>query len=95
MADASVAILNAAQDFTTGKWQPNRITEIGLGQGDVVKLTLAEDVSPEVRTKLDELAQQLISGEITMNTAYEGKEFHPATGDFVDQSFKETLKTKS
>ncbi|OXY83340.1 BMP family protein [Oceanimonas doudoroffii] len=95
VADASVAILNAAQDFTTGKWQPDRITEIGLGQGDVVKLTLAEDVSPEVRAKLDELAEKLISGEITMNTTYEGKEFHPATGDFVDQSFKETLKTKS
>ncbi|WP_418139309.1 BMP family protein [Oceanimonas smirnovii] len=95
VADASVAILNAAQDFTTGKWQPNQITEIGLGQGDVVKLTLADDVSPEVRAKLDELTEKLISGEITMKTTYEGKEFHPATGDFVDQSFKETLKTKS
>ncbi|MFH7565141.1 BMP family protein [Oceanimonas smirnovii] len=95
VADASVAILNAAQDFTTGKWQPNQITEIGLGQGDVVKLTLADDVSPEVRAKLDELAEKLISGEITMKTTYEGKEFHPATGDFVEQSFKETLKTKS
>ena len=95
VADASVAILNAAQDFTTGKWQPNQITEIGLGQGDVVKLTLADDVSPEVRAKLDELAEKLISGEITMKTTYEGKKFHPATGDFVEQSFKETLKTKS
>ncbi|WMC11286.1 BMP family protein [Oceanimonas pelagia] len=95
VADASVAILNAAQDFTTGKWQPNQITEIGLGQGDVVKLTLADDVSPEVRATLDELAEKLISGEITMKTTYEGKEFHPATGDFVEQSFKETLKTKS
>ncbi|MDP5292347.1 BMP family protein [Oceanimonas sp. CHS3-5] len=95
VADASVAILNAAQDFTNGEWQPNQITEIGLGQGEVVKLTLADDVSPEVRAKLDELAQQLINGDIVMKTTYEGKEFHPATGDFVDQSFKETLKTKS
>lgn len=95
VADASVAILNAAQDFTNGQWKPDQITEIGLGQGDVVKLTLADDVSPEVQAKLDELAQQLISGEITMKTTYEGKEFHPATGDFVEQSFKETLKSKS
>lgn len=95
VADASVAIFNAAEDFTTGQWQPNRITEIGLGQGEVVKLTLADDVSPEVRARLDELAEKLISGEITMKTTYEGQEFYPATGEFVDQSFKETLKTQS
>lgn len=95
VADASVAILNAAQDFTKGEWQPNQITEIGLGQGDVVKLTLADDVSPEVKEKLDELAKQLINGEITMKTTFDGQEFNPASGEFVDQSFKETLKAKS
>jgi basic membrane protein A len=95
VADASVAILNAARDFTTGQWQPDQITEIGLGQGDVVKLTLAEDVSPEIRQQLDELAAKLISGEIRINTSYEGPEFNPATGEFVPQSFKEELKAKS
>ncbi len=95
VADASVAILNAAQDFTSGQWQANQITEIGLGQGEVVKLTLADDVSPEVRAKLDELAEKLVNGEITMKTTYEGQEFNPATGEFVNQSFKETLKTQS
>ncbi|PSJ46375.1 BMP family ABC transporter substrate-binding protein [Zobellella endophytica] len=95
VADASVAILSAARDFTTGDWQPDQITEIGLGQGEVVKLTLAEDVSPEIRQQLDQLAAKLISGEIRINTTYEGSEFNPATGEFVDQSYKEELKAKS
>lgn len=92
VADASVAILNAAQDLTTGKWQPNQIQEIGLGQGDVVKLALADDVSPEVKAKLDNLAAKIVSGDITISTTFSGKEFNPATGNLVDQSFKETLK---
>lgn len=95
VADASVAILSAARDFTTGDWQPGQITEIGLGQGEVVKLTLAEDVSPEIRQQLDQLATKLISGEISINTSYEGPEFNPATGEFVEQSYKEKLKAKS
>ncbi|GAA3538967.1 BMP family protein [Zobellella aerophila] len=95
VADASVAILNAARDLTTGDWQPNQIQEIGLGKGDVVKLTLADDVSPEVKQKLDELAAKIISGEITISTSYDGQEFNPASGEFVDQSFKESLKAKS
>lgn len=92
VADASVAILNAAQDLTTGKWQPNQIQEIGLSQNDVVRLTVADDVSPQVKNKLDTLAKKIINGEIKINTTYNGKEFNPATGNFVDQSFKEALK---
>ncbi|WP_198649984.1 BMP family protein [Zobellella maritima] len=95
VADASVAILNAARDLTSGDWQPNQIREIGLGKGDVVKLALADDVSPEVKQQLDELAAKIISGEITISTRYDGQEFNPASGEFVDQSFKETQKTKS
>lgn len=71
------------------------VTEIGLGQGEVVKLTLADDVSPEIRQQLDKLAAKLISGEIRINTSYEGPEFNPAIGEFVPQSFKEGLKAKS
>ena len=95
VADASVAILNAARDLTTGEWQPNQMQEIGLGKGDVVKLTLAEDVTPQVKEQLDALAAKIISGEITISTTYDGQEFNPASGEFVDQSFKETLKNKS
>lgn len=92
VADASVAILNAAQDLTTEKWRPNQIHEIGLSENDVVRLAVADDVSPEVKNRLDTLAKKIINGEIKVSTTYNGKEFNPATGNFVPQSFKETLK---
>lgn len=95
VADASVAILNAARDLTTGEWQPNQLQEIGLSQGDVVTLTLANDVKPQVKEQLDALAAKIISGEIIISTTYDGQEFNPASGEFVEQSFKETLKNKS
>lgn len=92
IADASVAILNAAQDLTTGKWRPNQIHEIGLSENNVVRLAVADDVSPEVKSKLDTLAKKIVEGEIKISTTYNGKEFNPATGNFVPQTFKETLK---
>lgn len=95
VADASVAILNAARDLTTGEWQPNQLQEIGMSQGDVVTLTLANDVKPQVKEQLDALAAKIISGEIIISTTYDGQEFNPASGEFVEQSFKETLKNKS
>ena len=92
VADASVAILTAAQDLTTGKWRPNQIHEIGLSEQDVVRLAVANDVPPEVKNKLDTFAKKIVNGEIKISTTYNGKEFNPATGNFVEQSFKETLK---
>lgn len=92
VADASVAILNAAQDLTTGKWRPNQIHEIGLNQNDVIRLAVADDVSPKVKNKLDTLAKKIIDGDIKISTTYNGKEFNPVTGNFVPQTFKETLK---
>ena len=92
VADASVAIFTAANDLTTGKWRPNQIHEIGLNQNDVVRLTVADDVSPEVKNKLDTFVKKIIDGDIKISTSYNGKEFNPATGNFGPQTFKEELK---
>ena len=94
VADASVAIFNAASDFVEGHWKANEVREIGIEQPDVVNLTMSKKVPSSVQKKIAELAQKIKSGEIKINTVYEGKEFNPATGEFVDQSFKETLKKK-
>ncbi len=69
--------------------------EIGLGQGSVVKLALANDVSPQVKKQLDELAAKIVNGDIVISTKYDGQEFNSASGKFVGQSFKETMKPKS
>ena len=92
VADSSVAIFNAVKDFVDGKWEANKVTSIGLEMSDVVRLALAGDVSAEVKAKIEELTKKIESGEITINKTYEGKEFYPETGKFVDQTFKETLK---
>ena len=91
VADSSVAIFNSVNDFINGKWQANQVTEIGLKESDIVNITMAGDVPNEVKAKIDEFKGKLISGEIKIKTTYEGKEFYPATGEFVDQSFKTTL----
>ncbi|NVK40871.1 MAG: BMP family protein [Oceanospirillaceae bacterium] len=92
VADASVAILNAARDLSDGSWQPNQIEEIGLSHSDVVTLAYADDVSPEVREQISSLKDQILAGEIKIKTTYDGEEFNPATGEFVSQAFKEEPK---
>ncbi len=92
VADSSVAIYNAVKDLVEGNWENSKITSIGLEMPDVVRLSLAADVPKEIKDKLDELAKKIENGEIKINTKYDGKEFYPETGNFVDQSFKESLK---
>lgn len=92
VADSSVAIFNTVKDLVEGNWENGKITSIGLEIPEVVRLAMAADVPKEIQDKLVELAKKIESGEIVINTKYEGKEFYPETGNFVDQSFKESLK---
>ncbi len=92
VADSSVAIFNTVKDLVEGNWENSKITSIGLEIPEVVRLSMAADVPKEIQDKLVELAKKIETGEIVINTKYEGKEFHPETGNFVDQSFKESLK---
>lgn len=94
VADSSVAIYNTVDDMLKGEWKAGQVTSIGLKDSDVVKLAMAKDVPSDVKKKIEELAKKIISGEIVIKTTYEGKEFYPATGEFVEQSLKEELKKK-
>lgn len=90
VADSSVLIFNAAKDFIDGKLESNTITTIGLENEEIVRLAVAESVPEEIKTNLSSLAEQIKNGEIEINTKYYGKEFNAVTGEFVDQSYKET-----
>lgn len=92
VADSSVAIFNAVKDLVDGKWKANEVLSIGLEEESVVRLAMASDVPKDIQDKIKDLAAKLEKGEITIKTTYAGQEFYPATGAFVDQSFKETLK---
>ena len=92
VADSSVAIFNAADDFVNKRFKPGDVKSIGLEAPLVVDLTLSPDVSQNIKTKIGELRDQIVNGTIKVKTEYTGQEFNPATGEFVDQAFKETRK---
>lgn len=89
VADSSVAIFEAASDFVNNKLKVGQINVIGLENQDVVRLAIADNLSAATKDKIAELRDQIIAGKIKIKTDYTGQEFNPATGQFVDQSFKE------
>lgn len=94
VADSSVAIYNTALDLVSDKWEGNKVKSIGLEEDDIVKLTMSADIPKNIQDKIMELRKKLMSGEIKIKTTYEGQEFYPVTGEFVEQTFKEELKKK-
>lgn len=92
VADSSVAIINAAKDYKNGVLKADAVTVVGLENPDVVRLSLSKKVPKKIVKKLDALRDQVISGEIKVNTVYEGLEFDPATQQFVDQDAKNQRK---
>lgn len=92
VADSSVAIFNAAKDFTDGKFSANTISVIGLENADVVRLAVSEQVPPRVVRKLEKLRTQVLQGKVKINTVYDGLEFDPEAQDFVPQEAKNNRK---
>ncbi|WP_044008361.1 BMP family protein [Leisingera methylohalidivorans] len=74
IANVSIAGLEAAKDLAEGEWQGGRIVKIGLSNPDAVSLALSPDVPEDVRTRVDELRQKIIDGEIEVSTEYDGPE---------------------
>ncbi|WP_293729352.1 BMP family protein [uncultured Phascolarctobacterium sp.] len=92
VADSSVAIFNAAKDFTDGKFSANTISVIGLENADVVRLAVSEQVPPRVVRKLEKLRTQVLQGKVKINTVYDGLEFDPEAQAFVPQEAKNNRK---
>lgn len=88
VADSSVAIYDAAKDFKEGNFKANLISVIGLEEPDVVRLAVSEQVPPAIAEKLAKLRQQVLHGEVKINTEYTGLEFEPETQVFVPQEAK-------
>ncbi len=92
VADSSIAIYNAAKDFREGKLKLNQVNTIGLEQEEVVNITMSDRVPQEIKDKVLEVKDKILSGEIKISTEYTGQEFDPNTGDFVDQDYKEKYR---
>lgn len=87
VADSSVAIFDAAKDF-----KGNLISVIGLEEPAVVRLAVSKRVPKAVAKKLEKLREQVLAGEVKINTEYTGLEFDPATQAFVPQEEKNNRK---
>lgn len=92
VADSSVAIYDAAKDFKEGNFKANLISVIGLEEPDVVRLAVSKQVPKKIAAKLDKLRQQVLTGEVKINTEYTGLEFDPAAQTFVPQEAKNNRK---
>ena len=92
VADSSVAIANAARDFMSNNFKANSISVIGLEDEAVVRLTVSKSVPKKIAYKLKVLRDDVLSGKVKINTNYQGQEFDPATGKFVDQNAKNLRK---
>lgn len=75
IANVSMAGLQAAQDVVDESWKPGVIVKIGIEDTSAVWLALAPDLSEDVLSELDALAEQLAAGEIEYSIEYDGEEF--------------------
>ena len=76
VANVSIAGFEAARDLYEGTWKPGVIEKIGLENPDAVRLTLNPKFVPaDVVETIEELARKIESGEIRVNTDYQGPEF--------------------
>lgn len=74
IADVSIPGVQAVEDFVGGSWKPDTIKAIGLENPEAVSLALSDDVSQEVRQKIDELRDAIVRNEIEVSTEYAGPE---------------------
>lgn len=95
VADSSVALFNAAKDYKAGTLTHD-VTKIGLENPDVVRLAIAPFVPAEAVDELAALHQKIVSGEVQIDTTYDGPEFDAAARTFVSQDAKnQRQKSKS
>lgn len=88
VADSSVALVHAAQDYQQGTWKAGTVKKIGLEDSSIVRLAISPDVPAEIQTKLMTLQKQIEDGTIVISTDYTGPEFDTKTGTFVSQDAK-------
>ena len=89
VADSSVAIFNAAEDFVNGELKTNEVTIIGLDNPEVVNITFSDSVAQDIKDQVELLKEQIMEGGITISHEFDGEEFDTETGEFVPQDAKD------
>ncbi|SFI27974.1 BMP family protein [Jannaschia pohangensis] len=74
VARIDLAVERAAADMIDGL-RPSRVEHLGLAEGDMVDLTLAEDVDATIAADMARLRNEVAQGDIRIATDYDGPEF--------------------
>lgn len=74
LADVSIPSVEAVRDLKDGNWKPETVKHIGLANAEAVSLSYAPDVPAEIKDQIAKLREQIISGEIKVETSYDGPE---------------------
>ncbi len=77
IADVSIAVFNAARDFSQENWRGNVILEIGLSDPSAVRLSLAPEIPAAVKAQIADYQRAIVAGTIKVPETYAGPEFNP------------------
>lgn len=75
IADVGIGVFESVRDLQAGQFPAGKIRKVGLSNPQAVRLSMAPDVSPEVRSRINRVAEDIASGRIQVPEAYDGPEF--------------------
>lgn len=80
IADVSVGVFNAVRDLRDGSFKAGMVHKVGLSDPTAVRLSMASQVAPEVRQRIERAAEDIRAGRVHVPESYDGPEFAPPAG---------------
>ena len=75
VADVSIGVFEAVHDLRDGRFPAGTVRKVGLANPQAVRLTMASDVPPAVRQRVQQASDAIQQGRIGVPDSYEGPEF--------------------
>jgi basic membrane protein A len=75
IADSGVAVQKAVEDLVGGTLKTGVVEKTGLARPDAVRLTISSTVPANIRQRVDELAERIKTGVVSVSTVWDGPEF--------------------
>jgi basic membrane protein A and related proteins len=75
IAESGVAVQKAVEDLVGGTLKTGVVEKVGLARPDAVRLTISSTVPANIRQRVDELAERIKTGVVSVSTVWDGPEF--------------------
>ncbi len=75
IADVGIAVFESVRELQAGNFPAGKIRKVGLANPQAVRLSMAPDVAPEVRSRIARVTEDIAGGRIQVPEAYDGPEF--------------------